>query len=107
MQVLRGFESLTLRPRFASTVYLHRENRAFGCGAFRNDPSAVARAAASILGDYRSVFKAIEFAVYCRPGDSANYDAFKSVRSGSFPCCRPGLPNSSLLSSPPKFAARA
>ena len=51
---------------------------AFGCGAFRNDPSVVARAAASVIDDYRSVFKAIEFAVFCRPGDSANFDAFKN-----------------------------
>ena len=50
---------------------------AFGCGAFRNDPSVVARAAASVIGDYRSIFKAIEFAVFCRPGDTANFDAFR------------------------------
>ena len=52
---------------------------AFGCGAFRNDPSVVARAAASVIGGYRAVFKAIEFAVFCRPGDTANFDAFKSM----------------------------
>ena len=28
------------------------------------------------VGDYLRVFRAIEFAVCCRPGDSANYDAF-------------------------------
>ena len=51
---------------------------AFGCGAFRNDPKVVACAAANVLPDYLKCFKVIEFAVFCRPGDTANYDAFKS-----------------------------
>ena len=50
---------------------------AFGCGAFRNDPSVVAAAAAAVVPRYRSRFKVIEFAVYCRPGDTRNFDAFK------------------------------
>ena len=49
---------------------------AFGCGAFRNDPTVVATAAKAVIGDYLHAFRVIEFAVYCRPGDSANYDAF-------------------------------
>ena len=49
---------------------------AFGCGAFRNDPKVVAAAAKAVVADYIHAFRAIEFAVYCRPGDSANYDAF-------------------------------
>ena len=49
---------------------------AFGCGAFRNDPKVVAAAAKAVIGDDLHAFRAIEFAVYCRPGDSANYDAF-------------------------------
>ena len=49
---------------------------AFGCGAFRNDPKVVAAAAKAVVADYLHAFRAIEFAVYCRPGDSANYDAF-------------------------------
>ena len=48
----------------------------FGCGAFRNDPRVVAAAAKTVIGDYLHAFRAIEFAVYCHPGDSANYDAF-------------------------------
>ena len=52
---------------------------AFGCGAFRNDPKVVAAAAKTVVGDYLRAFRAIEFAVYCRPGDSANYDAFANV----------------------------
>jgi len=50
---------------------------AFGCGAFRNDPAVVAAAAASVVPRYLARFKAIEFAVYCRPGDTRNLDAFK------------------------------
>ena len=49
---------------------------AFGCGAFRNDPKVVAAAAKTVVADYLHAFRTIEFAVYCRPGDSANYDAF-------------------------------
>ena len=50
---------------------------AFGCGAFRNDPAVVAAAAATVVPRYRTRFKVIEFAVYCRPGDARNFDAFK------------------------------
>ena len=50
---------------------------AFGCGAFRNDPAVVAAAAASVVPRYLTRFKVIEFAVYCRPGDTRNLDAFK------------------------------
>ena len=52
---------------------------AFGCGAFRNDPQIVARAYSSVLPDYLRHFRTIEFAVYCRPGDDSNYQAFKST----------------------------
>ena len=50
---------------------------AFGCGAFRNDPNVVAAAAAAVVPRYRTNFKVIEFAVFCRTGDTRNYDAFK------------------------------
>ena len=52
---------------------------AFGCGAFRNDPKVVAAAAKAVVADYLHAFRAIEFAVYCRPGDSANHDAFANA----------------------------
>ncbi len=55
---------------------------AFGCGAFRNDPRVVAAAAAAVVPRYRTRFKVIEFAVYCRPGDTRNYDAFRA----NIPC---------------------
>ena len=51
---------------------------AFGCGAFRNDPLVVASAAAAVIPRYRTLFKAIEFAVYCRPDDTRNFIAFEN-----------------------------
>lgn len=54
---------------------------AFGCGAFRNDPTVVATAYQQVLPQFLNHFKTIEFAVYCRPGDSRNYDAFTKIRN--------------------------
>lgn len=56
---------------------------AFGCGAFRNSPDLVAEAMARLIPEYRNDFKTIEFAVYCPPGDSKNYDVFNR-RLGQF-----------------------
>lgn len=52
---------------------------AFGCGAFENNPEVVARAYKVALQEFPNVFKQIEFAVYCSPKDSKNYDIFKKV----------------------------
>ena len=52
---------------------------AFGCGAFQNAPEVVARAYKTVLQEFPKVFKQIEFAVYCPPGGSRNYDVFKKV----------------------------
>ena len=52
---------------------------AFGCGVFRNPPEVVASAYKTVVDEFRGYFDAIEFAVYCRPGDSRNYDVFKRV----------------------------
>lgn len=52
---------------------------AFGCGAFRNNPEVVARAYKEVLKEFEGAFAHIEFAVYCTPGDSKNYDVFKRV----------------------------
>lgn len=52
---------------------------AFGCGAFCNDPYVVARAYKNVLPDFAHYFHTIEFAIYCPPTDSINYDAFKST----------------------------
>ncbi|MDO4805107.1 MAG: TIGR02452 family protein [Lachnospiraceae bacterium] len=49
---------------------------AFGCGAFRNNPNVVARAYKTALQEFPKVFRQIEFAVYCPPGGSTNYDVF-------------------------------
>lgn len=58
---------------------------AFGCGAFQNPPNIVAQAMYVVIKDYLYHFKTIEFAVYCTPGDTKNYDAFKRVFS---PICK-------------------
>ena len=52
---------------------------AFGCGAFRNDPAIVARAYANILPAFRRYFRTIEFAVFCGPRSTRNYDAFRAI----------------------------
>lgn len=52
---------------------------AFGCGAFQNDPEVVARAYKTALQEFPNVFQQIEFAVYCPPGGSKNYDVFRKV----------------------------
>ena len=51
---------------------------AFGCGAFENDPEVVARAYKTALHEFPKVFDRIEFAVYCSPKNSRNYDVFSS-----------------------------
>ena len=49
---------------------------AFGCGAFRNDPHVVASAWHEATGELGGWFDTIEYAVWCPPRGSANYDAF-------------------------------
>lgn len=56
---------------------------AFGCGAFQNSPDVVAEAMVRLISEYRNNFKVIEFAVYCPPGDTKNYDVFNR-RLGQF-----------------------
>lgn len=56
---------------------------AFGCGAFQNSPEVVAEAMTRLITEYRNDFKVIEFAVYCPPHDTKNYDVF-SKRLGQF-----------------------
>lgn len=52
---------------------------AFGCGAFMNSPSVVARAYRGILEEFDGYISKVEFAVYCPPGDDTNYRAFTKV----------------------------
>lgn len=54
---------------------------AFGCGAFQNSPDIVARAMHFAVNGYRHSFKTIEFAVYCSPKETKNYDIFKRTLS--------------------------
>jgi uncharacterized protein (TIGR02452 family) len=50
---------------------------AFGCGAFQNNPSVVAKAYHDALEDYGKYFDLIEFAIYCREWETENHDAFR------------------------------
>ena len=52
---------------------------AFGCGAFQNNPEIVARAYKEILPEFKGTFRKIEFAVYCTPRDSRNFDVFRRI----------------------------
>ena len=52
---------------------------AFGCGAFANDPYAVAKAYRDSLPRYCQYFKRVEFAIFCRGYETKNHDAFNSV----------------------------
>ena len=52
---------------------------AFGCGAFRNDPTVVAHAYKVAIEIFPKVFRKIEFAVYCNPADQKNYETFSRV----------------------------
>lgn len=54
---------------------------AFGCGAFLNDPKVVADAMAQVTREYRHMFRAIEYAVYCRPWEDTNYRIFADAMS--------------------------
>lgn len=52
---------------------------AFGCGAFKNNPSVVAQAYKNILPEFDGALKEIVFAIYCTPRETKNFDAFSKV----------------------------
>lgn len=52
---------------------------AFGCGAFKNNPSVVATAYKNILPDFDGAFREIVFAIFCTPRDTQNFDAFRKI----------------------------
>ncbi|MBO4400362.1 MAG: TIGR02452 family protein [Selenomonadaceae bacterium] len=52
---------------------------AFGCGAFKNNPSVVATAYKNILPEFDGAFREIVFAIYCTPRETQNFDAFKKI----------------------------
>lgn len=56
---------------------------AFGCGAFANDPNAVAQAFRDAITLYKKRFDVIEFAIYCRDYETENYEAFNK-RNNSY-----------------------
>ena len=49
---------------------------AFGCGAFCNPPELVAKAFKNIQDKYGRYFDTIEYAIFCMPHETQNYDAF-------------------------------
>lgn len=52
---------------------------AFGCGAFQNPPEIAARAMLDAVRSRLHDFSIIEFAVYCPPYDTMNFDVFKEI----------------------------
>lgn len=56
---------------------------AFGCGAFENDPTVVAKAHRDVIALYRNCFQQIEYAIYSRPFDTKNYNTFKEILFGN------------------------
>lgn len=54
---------------------------AFGCGAFHNPPQVAAKVFHDVMKDYLSFFEVIEYAVYHRADEAANYQEFvKAMR---------------------------
>ena len=54
-----------------------REENVITCAAPNLKPEVVALAAKNVIKDYLHAFKVIEYAVYCSPRDSRNYDTFE------------------------------
>ena len=52
---------------------------AFGCGAFQNNPEVVANAYKKILPEFEGYFKEVVFAIYCRPQEMKNFNAFNRI----------------------------
>ena len=83
-----SFEDLKelLRDRIERIFRLAIQNKAevlilgaFGCGAFRNPPELVAEVFAEYTKKYQKYFEVIEYAVYHRPNEMGNYNAFKKI----------------------------
>lgn len=69
----RGRQILRVAARHGADVVILG---AFGCGAFRNPPTVVAKAYRELMDEFDGQFETVEFAVYCSPRDTVNYDAF-------------------------------
>lgn len=50
---------------------------AFGCGAFKNNPTVVAKAYGRVTKEFSKCFKCIEYAVYSQSKDNNNYEIFE------------------------------
>lgn len=85
-QLFRGYEEKRYRELMTSRIkrildVAAKEKAevlilgAFGCGAFRNPPEIVAEIFASLIKNYS--FETVEFAVFCRGANTANYDIFR------------------------------
>lgn len=79
----RSFEAASAYKGILDVVLLEGNEvvilGAFGCGAFENNPEVVARAAKTVVDEYRKAFKTIEFAIYCKPNEDRNYKIFERV----------------------------
>lgn len=78
------FELQETRIRHMFTVVAHHGadifvTGAFGCGAFKNNPEVVASVYKKILPEFEGCFKEIVFAIYCRPNETQNFDAFERI----------------------------
>ena len=78
------FELQETRIRHMFTVVAHHGadifvTGAFGCGAFKNDPEVVASVYKKILPEFDGCFKEVVFAIYCRPNETQNFDAFERI----------------------------
>ena len=87
-----GYEAIRINDEELKALHTKRANRildiakanraeivilgAFGCGAFQNPPNVVAAGMYEAVKQHMRDFEAIEFAVYCPPKDSKNYDVF-------------------------------
>ena len=77
IHVKRGEHILTIAAHHGIDILILG---AFGCGAFRNNPSVVADAYKEVLSKFEGAFKEIVFAVYCPPNQSDdNYRAFNRM----------------------------
>lgn len=81
MELIRVFEKRW--KRILSVASEHEADvlilGAFGCGAFRNPPEAVAQAFNNVYEEYKHSFEIVEFAVYGQYPASPNYVAFRNI----------------------------
>ena len=72
------------RIRHMFTVVAHQGadifvTGAFGCGAFHNNPDVIAAVYKKVIPEFEGYFKEIVFAIYCRPNEMHNFEAFRKA----------------------------